>query len=74
MKRRRATGRGMAILSLRASAKGEPSASCSFYPIQGKSFFLGCLATFSDMTEKGLLPELSKTDLSTIGSCRVDGP
>jgi PAS domain S-box-containing protein len=43
---------------------------CSFYPIFGKGgIFLGCLATFSDVTEKGLLSrEISKSrDLSTIG-------
>ena len=44
---------------------------CSFYPILGKggSTFLGCLATFADVTEKGLLlREISKSrDLSTIG-------
>ncbi|NWG02460.1 MAG: ATP-binding protein [Syntrophaceae bacterium] len=44
---------------------------CSFYPIFGKKGipFLGCLATFADITEKGLLlREISKSrDLSTIG-------
>ena len=44
---------------------------CSFYPIFDKkgSMFLGCLATFADVTEKGLLlREISKSrDLSTIG-------
>jgi signal transduction histidine kinase len=43
---------------------------CSFYPIFDKgSEFLGCLATFSDITEKGLLlREITKSrDLSTIG-------
>jgi signal transduction histidine kinase len=43
---------------------------CSFYPIFDKgTMFLGCLATFSDVTEKGLLlREISKSrDLSTIG-------
>jgi nitrogen fixation/metabolism regulation signal transduction histidine kinase len=44
---------------------------CSFYPIFDKkgAMFLGCLATFSDITEKGLLlREISKSrDLSTIG-------
>ncbi len=43
---------------------------CSFYPIFDKEGnFLGCLATFSDVTEKGLLlREISKSrDLSTIG-------
>jgi PAS domain S-box-containing protein len=43
---------------------------CSFYPIfdKGKTF-LGCLAKFADVTEKGLLSrEISKSrDLSTIG-------
>jgi PAS domain S-box-containing protein len=43
---------------------------CNFYPIFEKGgTFLGCLATFSDVTEKGLLSrEISKSrDLSTIG-------
>ena len=44
---------------------------CSFYPIFDKkeTIFLGCLATFADVTEKGLLlREISKSrDLSTIG-------
>lgn len=44
---------------------------CSFYPIFDKrgAIFLGCLATFADVTEKGLLlREISKSrDLSTIG-------
>ncbi len=44
---------------------------CSFYPIFDKkeAMFLGCLATFADVTEKGLLlREISKSrDLSTIG-------
>jgi PAS domain S-box-containing protein len=44
---------------------------CSFYPIFDKKegIFLGCLATFADVTEKGLLlREISKSrDLSTIG-------
>jgi signal transduction histidine kinase len=43
---------------------------CSFYPIFDKEgIFLGCLATFADVTEKGLLSrEISKSrDLSTIG-------
>jgi len=43
---------------------------CNFYPIFDKGpKFLGCLATFSDVTEKGLLlREISKSrDLSTIG-------
>jgi PAS domain S-box-containing protein len=43
---------------------------CNFYPIFDKeTTFLGCLATFSDVTEKGLLSrEISKSrDLSTIG-------
>jgi signal transduction histidine kinase len=43
---------------------------CSFYPIFDKEgTFLGCLATFADVTEKGLLSrEISKSrDLSTIG-------
>jgi PAS domain S-box-containing protein len=43
---------------------------CSFYPIvDRKGIFLGCLATFADITEKGLLSrEISQSkDLSTIG-------
>jgi signal transduction histidine kinase len=44
---------------------------CSFYPIFDKrgAMFLGCLATFADTTEKGLLlREITKSrDLSTIG-------
>jgi nitrogen-specific signal transduction histidine kinase len=43
---------------------------CSFYPILDKEgVFLGCFATFADVTEKGLLSrEISKSrDLSTIG-------
>jgi PAS domain S-box-containing protein len=43
---------------------------CNFYPIFDRGAkFLGCLATFSDVTEKGLLlREISKSrDLSTIG-------
>src|SRR5512136_1331272 len=44
---------------------------CSFYPIFDKkgTIFLGCLATFADITEKGLLlREISKSrDLSTVG-------
>lgn len=43
---------------------------CSFYPIFDKGgVFLGCFATFADVTEKGLLSrEISKSrDLSTIG-------
>jgi len=43
---------------------------CSFNPIFNKQgMFLGCLATFADVTEKGLLSrEISKSrDLSTIG-------
>ncbi|NWF91537.1 MAG: PAS domain-containing protein [Syntrophaceae bacterium] len=43
---------------------------CNFYPIFDRGVkFLGCLATFSDVTEKGLLlREISKSrDLSTIG-------
>ncbi len=43
---------------------------CSFYPIFDKGEnFLGCLATFADVTEKGLLSrEINKSrDLSTIG-------
>jgi PAS domain S-box-containing protein len=43
---------------------------CSFYPIFDRGgTFLGCLATFTDVTEKGLLSrEINKRrDLSTIG-------
>jgi PAS domain S-box-containing protein len=43
---------------------------CSFYPIFDKGgTFLGCLGTFADVTEQGLLSrEISKSrDLSTIG-------
>jgi PAS domain S-box-containing protein len=43
---------------------------CSFHPIFGRTGeFLGCVATLSDVTEKGLLSrEISKSrDLSTIG-------
>ena len=43
---------------------------CSFYPSFDKGgVFLGCIATFADVTEKGLLSrEISKSrDLSTIG-------
>jgi PAS domain S-box-containing protein len=44
---------------------------CSFYPIfdEKGAIFLGCLATFADVTEKGLLlREISQSrDLSTIG-------
>ena len=43
---------------------------CSFYPVLDREeTFLGCLATFADVTEKGLLSrEISKSrDLSTIG-------
>lgn len=53
------------------SAEGETRIlQCSFYPVFEKGgSFLGCLATFSDVTEKGLLSrEISKSrDLSTIG-------
>jgi PAS domain S-box-containing protein len=43
---------------------------CNFYPISAKGGeFLGCIATFADVTEKGLLSrEINKSrDLSTIG-------
>ncbi len=44
---------------------------CSFYPVFDRKgdTFLGCLATFADITEKGLLlREITKSrDLSTIG-------
>src|SRR4030043_308413 len=56
-----------------AAASGQETRilHCSFYPIFDKkgAVFLGCLATFADVTEKGLLlREISKSrDLSTIG-------
>lgn len=43
---------------------------CSFYPVfDKKETFIGCLATFADITEKGMLSrEISQSkDLSTIG-------
>jgi two-component system sensor histidine kinase AtoS len=43
---------------------------CSFYPVLDREgVFVGCLATFADITEKGLLSrEISQSkDLSTIG-------
>lgn len=43
---------------------------CSFYPVlDQQGIFIGCLATFADITEKGLLSrEISQSkDLSTIG-------
>lgn len=43
---------------------------CSFYPVfDQQDVFIGCLATFADITEKGLLSrEISQSkDLSTIG-------
>lgn len=43
---------------------------CGFYPVfDGNEIFIGCLATFADITEKGLLSrEISQSkDLSTIG-------
>jgi two-component system sensor histidine kinase AtoS len=43
---------------------------CSFYPVYDRDeTFIGCLATFADITEKGLLSrEISQSkDLSTIG-------
>jgi PAS domain S-box-containing protein len=53
------------------SVDGEPRIlQCSFYPIFDRGgVFLGCLATFADVTEKGLLSrEISQSrDLSTIG-------
>jgi signal transduction histidine kinase len=53
------------------SSENEPRLlRCSFYPIFDRgNVFLGCLATFADVTEKGLLSrEISKSkDLSTIG-------
>ena len=55
----------------RASEDGETRfLQSSFYPIFDKEgLFLGCLATFADVTEKGRLSrEISKSrDLSTIG-------
>ncbi len=63
----------LAIHVLHGSPEGEGTRilHCSFYPIFDKkeASFLGCLATFADVTEKGLLlREISKSrDLSTIG-------
>lgn len=62
----------LAIHSPKGQANGERVRllRCSFYPIFAKNdTFLGCLATFADITEKGLLiREISKSkDLSTIG-------
>lgn len=54
-----------------SSSEGEAQLlRCSFYPVfDPKRTFLGCLATFADITEKGLLSrEISQSkDLSTIG-------
>ena len=58
------------VLTAPSSEKEARLLHCSFYPIFDKgATFLGCLATFSDVTEKGLLlREISKSrDLSTIG-------
>jgi len=63
----------LAILVPPASSSAQETRilHCSFYPIFDKkeATFLGCLATFADITEKGLLlREISKSrDLSTIG-------
>jgi signal transduction histidine kinase len=53
-----------------SSEPGTRLLQCSFYPIfSPEGTFLGCMATFADITEKGLLSrEISKSrDLSTIG-------
>jgi two-component system sensor histidine kinase AtoS len=50
--------------------RGTRILQCNFYPIfEKRGDFLGCIATFADITEKGLLSrEISKSrDLSTIG-------
>jgi two-component system sensor histidine kinase AtoS len=52
------------------SEEGAQILRCSFYPVfDRKEAFIGCLATFADITEKGLLSrEISQSkDLSTIG-------
>ncbi len=60
-------------LAIHIPTSGEDEARllrCSFHPIvDKKGMFLGCLATFADITEKGLLSrEISQSkDLSTIG-------
>ena len=60
-------------LAIRVPTASEEEARllrCSFYPVfDRKGEFLGCLATFADITEKGLLSrEISQSkDLSTIG-------
>ncbi len=53
-----------------SAGRGARILQCSFYPIFAMDGeFLGCLATFTDITEKGLLSrEISKSrDVSTIG-------
>lgn len=60
----------LAINGPRIQAKEVRILRSSFYPIfDKKHLFLGCLATFADVTEKGLLSrEISRSkDLSTIG-------
>jgi signal transduction histidine kinase len=62
----------IAIDVARAGASGRETRllQCSFYPLFDRGgTFLGCFATFADMTRKGLLSrEISKSrDLSTIG-------
>ncbi len=60
-------------LAIHVPAASEEEAQilrCSFYPVfDQKEVFIGCLATFADITEKGLLSrEISQSkDLSTIG-------
>jgi len=60
----------LAINGPRIQSKEVRILRSSFYPIfDKKHLFLGCLATFADVTEKGLLSrEISRSkDLSTIG-------
>lgn len=60
-------------LAIRVPSASEEEAQilrCSFYPVfDPQEAFIGCLATFADITEKGLLSrEISQSkDLSTIG-------
>jgi nitrogen fixation/metabolism regulation signal transduction histidine kinase len=56
--------------SLASADKDAHLLQCSFYPIfDREGLFLGCFATFTDVTEKGLLSrEITKSrDVSTIG-------
>ena len=62
----------LAIRVPRGASEGKETRifQCSFYPLFARGGdFLGCIATFVDITEKGLLSrEISKSrDLSTIG-------